>query len=258
MDFGLKGKVIVVTGGCGLLGREFVKAIVKQKSVAVIADCDAEKAKKICSGLNKGKKVKAAFFPTDITSKSSVHTAIIGIKDRYGKIDALVNAAYPRNKNYGRGFEQVSYEDFCENVNLHLGGFFLTCQQFGILFKKQGHGNIVNIASIYGVIPPRFEIYQGTGIVNTVEYAAIKAGIIHMSKYLAKYYKKTGIRVNCISPGGILNGQPKKFVHRYNQMCLGKGMLEPADVVAALLFLLSDASKAVNGQNIIVDDGFVL
>ena len=96
-----------------------------------------------------------------------------------------MNSAYPRNANYGRKFEDVTYEDFCENIDMGIGGCFLLSQQLVHIFKKQRYGNIINIASIYGVIPPRFEIYEGTEMTMPIEYAAIKAAIIHLTKYFA-------------------------------------------------------------------------
>jgi NAD(P)-dependent dehydrogenase (short-subunit alcohol dehydrogenase family) len=171
-------------------------------------------------------------------------------------MDAVVNSAYPRNRNYGRKLEDVTYEDFCENVGLHLGGYFLVMQQFGLFFKKQGDGNIVNIASIYGTMAPRFDMYKGTSMTMPVEYAAIKAAVVHLTRYFAQYFKVDGIRVNCISPGGIIDNQDEKFLREYNSRCGDKGMLDPQDISGSVLFLLSDASQYITGQNLIVDDGF--
>ena len=131
-------------------------------------------------------------------------------------------------------------------------------QQLSIFFMKQGYGNIINIASIYGVIPPRFEIYEDTSMINPISYAAIKSAIIHITKYVAKYYKGKNIRVNCISPGGIIDNQPIDFVKKYKCFSLNKGMLESKDISGAVVFLISDLSKYINGQNIIVDDGWNL
>ena len=152
----------------------------------------------------------------------------------------------------------MEYEDFCENVSVHLGGYFLTSQQFAKYFAETGCGNIINISSVYGVIAPKFEIYKDTPMTMPVEYAAIKSALIHLTKYMAKYLKDKNVRVNCISPGGILDKQPESFLEQYKSNCLSKGMLDPEDIMGALVFLLSDASKFINGQNIIVDDGFTL
>ena len=125
-------------------------------------------------------------------------------------------------------------------------------------FKKQGFGNLILISSILGVSTPKFDQYKGTKIKTPIEYSAIKSGIISITKYLAKYLKNKGIRVNCISPGGLKNNQPKKFISKYNANCLSKGLLDPEDLIGALNFLLSRDSKYINGQNIIIDDGWSL
>jgi len=248
----IKDKVIVVTGGAGLVGREIVKSIVDNGGIAVIADFNYIQAKVVADEIGG--------YPIclDITSKESVHKLLNELSSRYKRVDAVINNAYPRNKNYGRHFEDVEYEDFCENTNLHLGGYFLMMQQFSLYFKKQKFGNIVNISSIYGVIAPRFEIYNETDMTMPVEYAAIKSGILHLTKYIAKYYKNSNIRCNTVSLGGIKNGQPESFLEAYKSFSLNKGMLEPSDIAGTVLFLLSDKSEYINGQNIIVDDGWTL
>ncbi len=255
----LDGKVIVVAGGAGLLGKRFVRAVIGSGGIAVLTDINKD------NGLSESNRIKdelktgnVMFKELDITSVLSINEMIGAVISKYGKIDAVVNSAYPRNKNYGRKFEDVTFEDFCENVNMHLGGYFLFSQQMAIFFKKQGFGNIVNISSIYGVIPPRFEIYEGTTMTMPVEYAAIKSAVIHLTKYLAKYFKGNNIRVNSISPGGILDDQPDSFVKNYRKHASSKGMLDSDDLKGTLIYLLSDMSKHVNGHNLIVDDGFCL
>lgn len=255
----LHDQVIVITGGAGLLGQEFVKAVIEQHGIAVIADINEEFAKDITEILSHELKTDRIDYVTlDITSKDSLQNTISYLHKKYGRIDSLVNNAYPRNKRYGRNFLDVEYEDFTENISLNLGGYFLTSQQFAHYFAKQGHGNIINISSIYGVISPRFELYTDTNMSMPVEYAAIKSALIHLTKYMAKYFKGMNIRVNTLSPGGILNNQPQEFLDKYNKLASSKGMLDAEDLHGTLIYLLSDMSKYVNGQNIIVDDGFSL
>lgn len=255
----LTQKVIVITGGAGLLGKEFIKTIVAHNGIAIIADINeqiGEQTKKeLCAQLHT---TTIDFIQLDITSKDSLAHCITMLHECYGKIDALVNNAYPRNKNYGRNFFDVEYSDFCENLNLNIGGYFLASQQFGEYFRQQGYGNIINIASIYGIMAPRFEIYETTQMSMPVEYAAIKSAVIHLTKYMAKYFKGMNIRVNAISPGGILSNQPDSFLKRYNAFASTKGMLNSSDVSGTLLYLLSEISTYVNGQNIIIDDGWSL
>ena len=251
----VKDKIVVVTGGAGLLGKTFCQAIADNGGLAVVAEYDIAIAEKLCASLKNASIVPAE---VDITNKISVETLITTISKKYGKIDALVNSAYPRNKNYGEHFFEVTYNDFCENVGMNLGGYFLTSQLFAKYFYEQGYGNIINLASIYGVIAPRFEIYDNTRMTTPVEYAAIKSGLIHLSKYMAKYFKGKNIRVNTISLGGIEDKQPEPFLKAYKEFCLNKGMLNAKDISGTVLFLLSDLSEYLNGQNIVVDDGFTL
>ncbi len=236
----LNNKIIVIIGGAGLLGQSFVHAVEEAHGTAICAD------------------IVSTEYPVDITSKASLEALIEKVTSTYGKIDAVVNSAYPRTKTFGNHFFDVEYDDFCKNTNLQLGGAFLVMQQFARYFKEQGYGNMVNISSIQGVVAPKFETYEGTPMSSPVAYSAIKAGVIHMTKYVAKYLKGTNIRVNCISPGGILDGQNERFLEQYKRVCLNKGMLDNADLNGTLLYLLSDLSQYVNGQNIIVDDGFSL
>lgn len=254
----LNDKVFVVTGGAGFLGRTFVRCIVEGGGIAVIADIDVEAASRLAVEISTAHAGRVEAVKLDISNKQSVTELIASLQKRHGHIDAVVNSSYPRNQNYGRKLEDVTYEDFCGNVNLHLGGYFHVAQQFALHFQKNGGGNIINIGSIYGAMAPRFEIYADTPMTMPVEYAAIKSAIIQLTKYFAQYFKKDGIRVNCISPGGILDKQAASFLQQYKNYCGTKGMLDPSDIVGALLFLLSDSSKYITGQNFIVDDGFSL
>lgn len=240
----VQGKVVVVIGAGGLLGRDFVRGIGEHRGHPVLADIVEPQTSEHLT------------IDVDINSKPSVMALISTVHARYGRIDAVVNSAYPRNAQYGRKFFDVTHEDFCENISLNLGGMFLVCQKMAEYFQKQGHGNIINIASIYGVTAPKFEIYENTAMTMPVEYAAIKSAVIHLTKYMAKYLKGSHIRVNSISPGGILDKQPEVFLSAYKKLCANKGMLDPAEITNALLFLIGDMSLNINGHNLIVDDGF--
>lgn len=255
----LKNQVIVVTGGAGLIGREFVKAIIQNNGIAIIADINEEIGNKVKQELSIELSTKNIdFIKLDITSIKSLKECINYLNTKFKRIDALINNAYPRNKNYGKHFFDVEYADFVENIGLNLGGYFTTSQQFVKYFKKQGYGNIINISSIYGVTAPKFEIYENTPMTMPVEYAAIKSGLIHLTKYMAKYFKGMNIKVNALSPGGIYDAQPDQFLEKYKECCINKGMLDKSDLRGTLIYLLSDMSKYVNGQNIIIDDGFTL
>ena len=254
----LNDKTVIITGGAGLLGGVFSKACVEYGANVVIADIDE------ISGNNLIEKVKKEandnhiiFQKCDITNAKSIQNLINTTLNKFKKIDALVNNAYPRNKNYGRKFEDVSYEDFCENLDMHLGGYFLITKEISKVMVKQNYGNVINMASMYGFSAPRFEIYGETGMTVPVEYAAIKGGLINLTKYLASYLGRYNIRVNAISPGGVFDNQPESFVEKYSEkVLLGKRMANTDDLTGVLIFLLSDASKYITGQNIVVDGGW--
>jgi NAD(P)-dependent dehydrogenase (short-subunit alcohol dehydrogenase family) len=253
----LEGKIIVVAGGAGLLGSQFCSAIAQSGAFVVVADNNLNAARRVTDEIT-GNGYKAEAVALDITDRVSVDALITQVQEKHTHIDAVVNSAYPRNRNYGRKLEDVTYEDFCENLNLHLGGYFLVAQRFALFFKNQGGGNVVNLASIYGTMAPRFDVYAETNMTMPIEYAAIKSAIIQLSRYLAQYLKTDGVRVNSLSPGGIRDNQPDAFLERYDTHSGNRGMLDTKDVVGSLLFLLSDASESITGQNLIVDDGFSL
>ena len=255
----LKGKVVLITGGAGLLGSTFASAVAAHGATAIVSDIDYAAAMRVANQIERVAGANSAqAIALDITSKASLVGVINSLNKQYGKIDALVNNAYPRNKNYGRSFFDVEYSDFCDNLSANLGGYFLASQQMAKYFQRQGFGHVVNIASIYGLIAPRFEVYKDTSMTTPVEYVAIKSGLLQLTKYMTKYFKGMNIRVNSISPGGILDNQPKPFLDAYNKSCMSKGMLDGNDLAGTLIYLLSDLSEYVNGQNIVVDDGFSL
>ncbi len=259
--FNLKNKTVIITGGAGLLGNAFSKACVEYGANIVIVDIDEKKGNELREQIKKETKNNniIIFQKCDITNIGDIQKLIEITLTKFKRIDALVNNVYPRNKNYGRRFEDVTYEDFCENVNMHLGGYFLITKEVSKIMIKQKSGNIINVASIYGFSAPRFEIYKGTDMTMPVEYAAIKGGIINLTRYLASYLGKYNIRVNAISPGGVFNDQPESFVKKYSEkVILEKRMANTEDLIGTLLFLLSDASKYITGQNIAVDGGWSL
>ena len=144
------------------------------------------------------------------------------------------------------------------NLKIQLGGTIILSQRMMKHFVAQGHGNFIHLSSVMGVVTPKFENYDGTSMTSPIEYTAVKSGIISLTSWLAKYYKNKNIRVNCVSPGGILDQQPQSFLEKYRNSCTSKGMLDPTDVAGTVLFLLSDQSKYINGQNIVIDDGWSL
>ena len=244
----LKDLIVLVTGSNGLIGAQFLDCLANAGATVIGTDIESLSIDS----------ENHLYLDCDICDIESINRAFAAIVETHGRLDAVVNCAYPRNDRFGADFFAVTYEDFCENLSWQLGGTFLISQRAANLMKKQGGGSIVNLGSIYGVVAPDFSIYEGTDMGLPIEYAAIKAGVIQLTKYMARYLKGSGVRVNCISPGGVLDGQPQPFLDKYNKKCSSKGMLNPVDLNSALLFLLAPESLAVTGQNIVVDDGFTL
>jgi NAD(P)-dependent dehydrogenase (short-subunit alcohol dehydrogenase family) len=253
----LEGKVVVVTGGAGSLGASICNGIAREGGIPVVTDVDIDRAEKVAGDI-RASGFNAHAVALDITNGTQIDQVIVGVRDRFGRVDAVVNNAYPRGRSFGRPVEDVEYKDFCESLSLHLGGYFLVSQKFAIAFRSQGFGNIVNISSIYGLVAPVFELYEGTSMTMPVEYAAIKAGVVNLTRYFAQYYRRDGLRCNAVAPGGIRDGQPEVFMSRYDAMCGKKGLLDATDVVGTVTFLLSDASKYMTGQVLTVDDGWSL
>lgn len=249
--FSCRDRVAVVTGGAGLIGKEVVKAL-HEFGVAMVylADINKEKADEVIRGTG----IKYIYL--DITEEDSIREMIKNIINDNGKIDILVNSAYPRTQDWGLYFEKVSLYSWKININNHMGGYFLCCQLIAEQMKQQRGGSIVNFASIYGVVAPDFSIYEGTEMTMPVAYSAIKGGIISLTRYIATYYGKYNVRANSISPGGIFDNQPSIFVENYCKKTPLRRMGSPDDIVGAVIYLASDASLYVTGQNLIVDGGW--
>lgn len=247
--FSCENKVAVVTGGSGLIGREIIRGLAEFGARVYAADIDREKAADILDDNIK-------FLQLDVSSEESVRKAVGEVAGQSGRLDILVNCAYPRTSDWGVKFENIRFDSWKENVNNHLGGHFLVCRAAAEQMKKQGSGSIINLASIYGVTAPDFSVYEGTPMTMPAAYASIKSGIIALTRYIATYYGKYNVRANAVSPGGIFDGQPSSFVERYSQKTPLGRMGRPDEIVGAVMYLASDASSYVTGENILIDGGW--
>lgn len=253
----LSSKTILVAGAGGLLGGVVVKDAMKQGAQVIAADINLDGMKNRLDSL--GVNIESSqlkFRSLDITDESSVKSLF---EELHTVLHGAVNATYPRNKTYGSHFFDVTLNSFNENLALHLGSAFLFTQQCAAYFKRvDTEFSLVNISSIYGVIAPKFEVYENTAMTMPVEYAAIKSALLHLNKYVTAYVCDSRFRINSVSPGGILDSQPEPFLKKYKENTHGVGMLDVNDMIGSILFLLSDEAKFVTGQNIIIDDGFSL
>jgi len=241
--FTLENKVIVVTGGNGLLGKAIIERCRAAKAITISADLFIEP-----NSIND--------IVLDITSEESISTGIERVVSRFGKIDGWVNNAYPRTKDWGAKFEDIPFESWKKNVDMHLNGYYLCCQKILEQMKIQGFGSVINMASIYGFMGPDFTVYEDTPMTMPAAYSAIKGGIINLSRYLASYYGPSNIRVNCVSPGGIFDNQPQTFVDKYEFKVPMRKMGQTSDIPGSIHFLLSDDSAYITGHNLVVDGGW--
>jgi NAD(P)-dependent dehydrogenase (short-subunit alcohol dehydrogenase family) len=240
----LEDKVIIVSGGSGLLGRPIVKHLKDNGAIVINAE------------INTATNLAEGYIQCDITSEQSVTTLINLVIEKYGRIDGLVNNAYPRTKDWGLKFEDIPLESWKLNVDMQLNSIFMICQKVLRQMKTQRSGSIVNIGSIYGVVGNDFTIYEGYGGTSPAAYAAIKGAIINFTRYLASYYGKDNIRVNCVSPGGIIDNQNSSFIERYEYKSPLKRMGKPEEIAPSVTFLLSEEASFITGHNLLVDGGW--
>jgi NAD(P)-dependent dehydrogenase (short-subunit alcohol dehydrogenase family) len=255
--FELKNKTVLITGGVGLLGSTFSRRCAQCHANVVIIDIDEVKGEKLAEEIrNETGKTNVLFQKCDITSEEDIQNLIHTVTKKFKTVDVLVNNAYPKNKNFGRKFNEVSFKDFCENIDMNLGGYFLMAKKVSEIMVPQKRGSIINMGSIYGIVGPDFRIYEGTTMTMPVEYSAIKGGIITFTKYLATYLADYGIRVNSISPGGVYNNQPETFVKKYEKRVPLGRMANPEDIAGGIIFLASDESSYITGHNLVIDGGW--
>jgi NAD(P)-dependent dehydrogenase (short-subunit alcohol dehydrogenase family) len=251
---GLSDHVSVVTGGGGLIGSSISRGLADCGATVVIADpsdAGSELADELGDHIH--------HIDTDVTDPNAVELLFETTVEEFGRIDSLVNTAYPRNDQYGAKFEDVTFEGWNENVSLHLGSYFYTSKCAALKMQSQPEGgSIVNFGSIYGIEAPDFSVYDGTSMTSPVEYSAIKAGVINLTRYLASYLGAEGVRANTISPGGVFDDQNEQFVRQYEDQTPMGRMAMPKDIVGPVLFLVSDLSTFVTGQDIAVDGGWTI
>ncbi len=240
----LQNKIIIVTGGSGLLGKSLIEEILKHGGFCINIDINHETNQDLSQ------------IKCNITSTASVDNALSLIIERYGRIDGLINNAYPRTKDWGNKFEDINYESWQKNVDWQLNSYFYFTQAVSKFMIKCKSGSIINMASIYGVVGPDFTVYDNTTMTMPAAYSVIKGGIVNFSRYLASYLGPYNIRVNTLSPGGIFDNQNPVFVDNYEKKVPMRRMGLPDDISPVAGFLLSEDAKYITGQNLIVDGGW--
>ncbi len=263
--FDLTGRTVVVSGGCGLLGSVFCRAASTYGASVVILDLNKTESERAADELTNLSGGAAIGIPCDVSSPDDVAEAVINIEREFGGIDVLVNnaAAKPSDMaEWGRPAEEFKLDVWREVMAVNLDGLFLMARAVGLsMIQAKRGGSIINISSIYGAIAPNPDIYEGSsygggGAINTPPvYSASKAGVVGLTRYLAAYWSRHGIRVNAISPGGVASGQNTTFQERYGERVPLGRMAQAEELCGVLVFLASRASSYVTGQNILVDGG---
>jgi len=256
--FDLSGKVIILTGSSGFLGSQFADGFSQVGANVVLGDINYGKSKKLEKILGKKYNVKPLAAKLDVTNKNSIKRMISKVIKKFSKIDVLINNAYFYE---GLGGRSISFEEFPLSIwnkalNVNLTGAFLCSQEVGKIMVRQKQGVIINISSIYGMVGADQRIYGKGGNRSTSVYATTKGGVLNLTRYLAAYWRKTGVRVNSITFGGIKNNQNRNFIRNYSGKTMLGRMATPNECVGALLFLASDASSYMTGSNLIVDGGW--
>ena len=267
--FCLKGKVVVITGGAGLMGRMHAMAIASAGGIPVIVDIEEENAKAVAHNITDDFDVKSLGVYTDITKQGDVENLLEMLINKLGRVDVLINNAAnnPKMDDVQEGhmsrLENFDLKRWQLDLNVGLTGAFLCSQVFGTYMADQGQGVILNISSDLGLIAPDQRIYRKEGLeedcqdVKPVTYSVIKHGLIGLTKYCATYWADKGVRVNALCPGGIFVGQSPDFVEKLvNLIPMGR-MAEKDEYQATVLFLISEASSYMTGSVVSVDGGRV-
>jgi NAD(P)-dependent dehydrogenase (short-subunit alcohol dehydrogenase family) len=260
----LHGRVVIVTGALGILGRQFCNGFAERGADVAVVDLDGEACSAAAAEIAATYGVSAAGVGCDVADETSVAAMVADAVGALGGINILMNNAATKGKNVRRfftAFEDYPLEVWREVMSVNIDGMFLVAKHVGRhMIAANNGGCVVQTSSIYGVLAPDERIYEGSeylgGPINTpAAYSVSKAGVVGLSKYLAARWAKHGIRVNCLVPGGVSSGQNSTFSERYSaRVPLGR-MAQPNEIVAAALFLASDASSYVTGQSLVVDGG---
>lgn len=254
--FSLQGRVAIVTAGAGpLFGSSLSSALAEAGATVITASRSLESNLEYAESL-RARGLDVHGMRLDIGDPESIEALHSEALARFGRIDILVNSALARDGHGGGGIEEQTADRWLTSAQGDMVGLFLICQAFARTMAQQGRGSIINISSIYGVVSNDPTLYDGTEMKQPPSYTFVKGGMVQFTRYLAAYYGKSGVRANCISPGGYFDGQPQAFVDRYSHRCPLGRMMGNEDIQGAVVFLASDAAAYVTGTNLMVDGGW--
>jgi len=254
----LSEKVVFLTGAAGLLGTQYATALSSVGANVVLADINYNKCKKIEKELKEKNNVSPFSIKMDISNKKSIDNAIAKVMKKFSKIDVLVNnAVFPETqKERSIQFEKFPLELWNKIFAVNVTGVFLCNQKIGSIMVKQQKGSIINISSMYGIVAADQRIYGNSGLNSTAAYAVTKSSLFNFTRYLASYWRNTGVRINTLTLGGVENNQDPKFIQKYSEKTMIGRMAKKNEFTGALIFLASDASSYMTGSNMVVDGGW--
>ena len=265
--FCLHDRVIVITGGGGLMGRQHGLAIAELGALPVVMDINLQSAQKVADEIVELFGVKAFACQADITNKESVKESLVQVLEHRGRVDGLINNAANNekmeagSKSSASRFEDFTCEQWDKEFSVGVTGAFLCSQVFGGYMANQRKGVIVNISSDLGIIAPDQRIYEVEGVppeeqvCKPVSYSVVKHAVIGLTKYLATYWAQSGVRVNALCPGGIFSGQPDELVSKLTHLIPMGRMATEEEYRGAIQFLCADASAYMTGTNMVMDGG---
>lgn len=256
--FELQDKVIVITGACGLVGRAFCEAAAQFGAHVVVADIPQATPEKFASELQDRHEKDMLGVSLNVAERADVDQLKTAVLDKFGKIDGLVNAHQNKTHLKFERFESVSDENWDTVVHINLKGTFLTCQILGHHMAENGGGSVINIPSTYSVVAPNQNLYKGTNLGCPAEYSASKGGVDALSRYLASYWASKKVRVNMITPHGVWNNHEAKFEENFARFSPMERLSYNHEVAGAMIYLLSDASSYVTGDNMLVEGGWTV
>jgi NAD(P)-dependent dehydrogenase (short-subunit alcohol dehydrogenase family) len=256
--FNVKGRIVLITGACGIVGRHFTKVLSSNGANVAITDLDEKACQSFAEEIKKEYHTDPLGIALDLRKEASVKSCVTAIIKKYGKVDVLINNAVVKSKNYFAPLEEYSLEEWKEVMDVNVTGMFL-CAKHAIPHMKQG--SIINMSSIYGIVGPQKEMYEGMPTKPAPAiYSVSKGGVVMLTKWIAAMYGDKGIRANTLTLGGVSEHQlgGNDFEKKYSSRTPLRRMTTLKDTTGPILFLASDASSGMTGHNLVVDGGWTI